>query len=82
MAMINVGRQQLLLKRIWRRLRVRRISPSVAIRLLIRSGFRSSIALLMLALVIVAAGIFGLMVLMARASRGFGKADRRIKAAP
>ena len=82
MALINVGRQKLLLKRIWRRWRVRRISPVVAGRLLVRSGFRSSIALLMLALVIVAAGIFGLMVLMARASRGFSKTDSRIKAAP
>ncbi len=80
MALVNFGRQKMLLRRVWRRLRVRRISPSIALRLIVRSGLRSSIALLMLALVIVAAGIFGLMVLMARASRGFGKADSRVKA--
>lgn len=82
MALVNIARQKMLLRRVWRRLRLRRISPSVALRLIVRSGFRSAIALLMVALLIVAAGIFGLMVLMARASRVVGKAERRIKAAP
>lgn len=68
-------RQQRLLRRVWRRLWSRRLSPAVALRLVARGGFRSVVALLMVALLITAAAIFGLMVLLARVSRSVGKSS-------